>query len=393
MAAPHVSGTIALLGEADPHPQRLRHRVHPRAHGARARARGRRRARRRGRRGRPRRRGSGARRAPAAAGDLADRGAPGRDQRRRPDLRRRERRRAAWRVARRRQVPNARTGPFVRLPVGTPGRHTVAIAALNPRGSAIGTRRQVFRVTIDRERPRVALAVRRGGLLEVRFRAQAGDGVAGVPEGSLRGADQREPEPVAWADGQGHVHPRRPLLGRGRGRRPAGNVRRVRRVLSWPAGPVGRRLAWNDALVTLRMPFIMARRHRRFDGHYRPRARLARLLAANCEPRSSSRCRRRPRGPRAARSGSGATGARRCSSRPERAGRRYVMEDRDGRLSRGRAVRAGVLKVAAWLGRRHSPPASRAFRVPATPGDVQRAHLARIAIDAGLARVPHSSPG
>jgi subtilisin family serine protease len=232
-------------------------------------------------------------------------------------------------------VPNARTGPFVRLPVGTPGRHTIAFAALNPRGSAMGTRRQVFRVTIDRERPRVALALRRGGLLQVGFRAKAGDGVAGVPEGSLRVRTSESPNLLRGPTARVTFTRAGPYWVEAEAADRAGNVRRVRRVLSWPAGPVGRRLAWNDALVTLRMPFIMARRHRRFDGHYRPRARLARLLAANCEPRvfvaMPTPTSRPPRGA----VGVWSDGRTKMLLSTERAGRRYVMEDRDGRLSRG----------------------------------------------------------
>ena len=115
----------------------------------------------------------------------------------------------------------------------------------------------------------------------------------------------------------------------------AGNVRRVRRALSWPAGPVARRVARNDAFVSLRVPFLMARRHRHFDGHYRTSSRLARLLRANCAstvfvamPAPISRP---PRGA----VGVWSDGRTRVLLSTERAGRRYVTEDRDGRVTTG----------------------------------------------------------
>ena len=285
---------------------------------------------------------------------------------------------------------NARTGPFVRLPVGTPGRHTVAIAAANPRGSAIGTRRQVFRVTIDRERPRAALAVRRGGLLEVRFRAQAGDGVAGVPEGSLRVRTSESPNSLRGPTAKVTFTRAGPYWVEAEAadwRVTSG----ASGVLSWPAGPVGRRLAWNDALVTLRMPFVMARRHRRFDSHYRPRARLVRLLAANCEPRV---CRDADADLAASRGAVGvwsdgrrkmllSTGA---SGPPLRHGGPRRPPEQGACCPRRSPEGIGL----AWAGGHAGQPS---LSGAGHAGDVQRAHPARIAIDAGLARVPHSSPG
>ncbi len=44
-------------------------------------------------------------------------------------------------------------GPFVRVPVGTPGRHTVTIAALDRAGAVLDARRHSFPVTIDRRGP------------------------------------------------------------------------------------------------------------------------------------------------------------------------------------------------------------------------------------------------
>ena len=115
----------------------------------------------------------------------------------------------------------------------------------------------------------------------------------------------------------------------------AGNRGRVRRALSWPATPLARRLAWNAAFVNLRLPFIMARRHRRFDGRYRPSARLARLLAANCGPRRFVAVPSPAARPPSGAIGVWSDGRGRLVLSIERLGRRYFMEDRDGRLSRG----------------------------------------------------------
>jgi hypothetical protein len=112
-------------------------------------------------------------------------------------------------------------------------------------------------------------------------------------------------------------------------------VRRVRQALSWPARPVARRVARNDAFVSLRRPFLMARRHRHFDGRYRTSSRLAGLLAANCAPTvfvaMPTPSTRPPRGA----VGVWSDGRARVLLSTERAGRRYVMEDRDGRVTSG----------------------------------------------------------
>jgi hypothetical protein len=80
----------------------------------------------------------------------------------------------------------------------------------------------------------------------------------------------------------------------------------------------------------------MARRHRRFAGHYRPSARLAALLGANCAPTVfvplASPGAPIPLGA----VGVWSDGAGRMLLATERGGRRYVMEDRDG------AVRSGL---------------------------------------------------
>jgi hypothetical protein len=233
------------------------------------------------------------------------------------------------------RAPFSRTGPLVRVSVGTPGRHTVAIGALDRRGAETDTRRRRVRVTIDRARPRLELAVRREGLLRIGFRARAADGVAGVAGGSLRVRTSESPSLRRGPAGRHTFAGSGPYWVEAEVADRAGNLRRVRRAISWPAAPLARRLAWNEAFVNLRVPFIMARRHRRFDGHYRPSARLALLLAANCEPRAfvamPSPTARPPRGA----IGVWSDGRGRLVLSVERLGRRYFMEDRDGRLSRG----------------------------------------------------------
>ena len=233
------------------------------------------------------------------------------------------------------RVAGLGNGPFVRVPVATPGRHTVTIAALDRAGAVLDARRHSFPVTIDRQRPRLELDLRRGGLLQIGYRARAADAVAGLARGSLRVRVSESPN-LRGAPAGGHTFTRPgPYWVEAEVADRAGNVRRVRQALSWPAGPVARRVAWNDAFVNLRVPFLMARRHRHFDGHYLPSSRLARLLAANCEsrvfvamPTPSSR-------PPAGAVGVWSDGRTRVLLSTERAGRRYVMEDRDGRVTTG----------------------------------------------------------
>jgi subtilisin family serine protease len=230
---------------------------------------------------------------------------------------------------------HSRTGPLVRVPVGASGRHTVAIAALDRRGAVTDAPRRRFRVTIDRARPRLELAVRREGLLRIGFRARAADGVAGVAGGSLRVRVSESPSLRRGPLGRHTFAGPGPYWVEAEVADRAGNVRRLRRALSWPAGPLARRLAWNEAFVNLRVPFIMARRHRRFDGHYRPSARLARLLAANCAPRAFVAMPSPAARPPGGAIGVWSDGRGRVVLSIERLGRRYFMEDRDGRLSRG----------------------------------------------------------
>lgn len=233
------------------------------------------------------------------------------------------------------RVAGVGNGPFVRVPVGTPGRHTVSIAALDRRGAVLDARRRVFPVTIDRERPRLRLVVRRGGLLQIGYRARAADAVAGLARGSLRVRLSESPN-LRGAPGGGHTFTGPgPYWVEAEVADRAGNVRRIRRALSWPAGPVARRVARNDAFMNLRLPFLMARRHRHFDGRYRTSPALARLLAANCEPRVFVALPSPTSRPPAGAIGVWSDGRTRVLLSTERAGRRYVMEDRDGRVSRG----------------------------------------------------------
>ena len=232
-------------------------------------------------------------------------------------------------------------GPFVRVPVGTPGRHTVTIAALDRRGAVLDARRHFFPVTIDRERPRLQLVVRRRGLLRIGYRARAGDAVAGLARGSLRVRLSESPGAAGGPAGAHTFTGRGPYWVEAEVADRAGNVRRVRRALSWPAGPTARRLAWNDAFVSLRVPFLMARRHRQFDGHYRPSARLARLLTANCEPTVFVALATPDSRPPAGAVGVWSDGRTRVLLSTEKAGRRYFTKDRDGRVSRGVVSAAG----------------------------------------------------
>ena len=143
--------------------------------------------------------------------------------------------------------------------------------------------------------------MRRGGLLQIAYRAGAADAVAGLARGSLRVRLSESPG-LRGAPAGGHTFTGPgPYWVEAEVADRAGNVRRVRRALSWPAEPVARRLAWNDAFVNLRVPFLMARRHRHFDGHYRTSSRLARLLTANCGPRVFVALRPRTRGLRSRR--------------------------------------------------------------------------------------------
>jgi hypothetical protein len=228
------------------------------------------------------------------------------------------------------RVPGVRSGPFVRVPVRRPGRHVVAVAALGPRGAALGAPRR-FSVTIDRTPPQLRLAVRRTGLLEIDYRADA----AGVAERSVRsrlsdGGDRRGgPAGRHTFTGPGPYWVEAQVSDR------AGNVRRLRRALSWPPALVARRLAWNEAFSILRVAFPIARRQRRRTGRYPTSQELVRPLAANLEWTPSAAIRNPSARPPRGAIGVWSDGRSGLFLSIEKAGRRYFMEDRDGRLGRG----------------------------------------------------------
>ena len=125
----------------------------------------------------------------------------------------------------------------------------------------------------------------------------------------------------------------------------AGNVRRTRRALSWPLAPLARRLAWNDAFSTLRVPFAVARLNRRVHGRYRATPRLVELLAGNWEYTPFVALTSPVTLPPPGSIGVWSDGRRRLFLSLEISGRRYFIEDRDGRVSRGvlpRRVRSGL---------------------------------------------------
>jgi hypothetical protein len=232
------------------------------------------------------------------------------------------------------RVRDVGAGPLVRVPVRRPGRHTVALAALDPRGAVLGKRRHV-RLMIDREPPRLRLVAGGKGLLEVDYRARAADAVAGVADGSLLTRLSDSPEGRGAPAGRHVFTASGPYWIEARVADRAGNVRRVRRTLSWPPAPVARRVARNEALSTLGVPFGIARLHRRFNGHYRATPGLVRLLAANWEYTPFVAVPAPGAPPPRGSIGVWSDGRSRLFLSLESAGRRYFMEDRDGRVSRG----------------------------------------------------------
>jgi hypothetical protein len=236
------------------------------------------------------------------------------------------------------RVPDVGAGPLVRVPVATPGRHTVAIAALDLGGAALGAPRQ-FPVTIDREPPELRLVVRQKGLLRIDYRARATDAVAGVTNRSIRSRVSDGGARRGWAAGWHAFSGRGPYWIEVQVADRAGNVRRIRRALSWPSVPLARRLAWNEAFSTMRVPFFVARLHRRVQGRYRATPGLVRLLTGNWEftpfAALTAPGARPPRGA----IGVWSDGRRRLFLSIEIAGRRYFIEDANGRLRRG---------VSAW---------------------------------------------
>ncbi len=237
------------------------------------------------------------------------------------------------------RVGHQRVGPLVRVPVrASAGRHTVAVAALDPASGAPGGA-QRFWVTIDRQAPRLRLVVRPTGMLDIDYRARATD-ASGVADGSLSSRLSDGGDPWIAPEGRHSFTGPGPYWVEARVVDRAGNVRRVRRILSWPSAPLARRLARDDAMLTLEGPFGTARLHRRVNGRYPDSRRLARLLGANWEPASFVAV-PDPAAPLPSKVvGVWSDGDGRLVLATDRAGRRYVMEDREGRVSSG--VRAAA---------------------------------------------------
>jgi hypothetical protein len=233
-----------------------------------------------------------------------------------------------------RRVPGYQAGPLVRVALATAGAHAVELAALGADGLPLDAP-QRFAVVVDRTPPTIQLSVRRSGLLAIEYRAAATDEVAGVPPGALRsrtddGGSLRGPAAGRHAfTGPGPYWVELEVRDR------AGNVRRVRRTVTWPAAAVSRRLAWSRAFTTLSMPFFDARLDRDVTGRYASARYLVRLLPANA-PYQRFMALRCP-GDAIAR---GTVGVYSDAHRwlrlaIEIANRRYVIEDRDGRVRRG----------------------------------------------------------
>jgi hypothetical protein len=210
----------------------------------------------------------------------------------------------------------------------------VALAALDSNGAALSAPRRFF-VIIDRRPPALEVVVRRTGLLTIDYRARATDAVAGVTDRSIRSRTSDGGYRRGWAAGWHAFGGPGPYWIEFQVSDRAGNVRRVRRVLNWPAAPLARRLAWNKTFSTLGVPFSVARLHRRVRGSYRPTPGLVRLLAANWEftpfvglPWPSAL-------PPPGVIGVWSDGRKSFFLVLEIAGRRYRLEDANGRLRRG----------------------------------------------------------
>ena len=190
-------------------------------------------------------------------------------------------------------------------------------------------------VSIDRTPPAIRLAVRRVGLLSIEYRATASDGVAA---GALRSRLSD------GGQGRGPAAGRHAFAGHGpywielEAHDRAGNIRRVRRVVRWPAGAVARRVAWTEAFGTMGMPFLMARLQRKVGGRYEPPRELTDLLAANAPYQRFAALRRTLDPPPRGAVGVYSDGRRRLRLSIDVAGRRYFIEDLDGRVTRGVSV-------------------------------------------------------
>jgi subtilisin family serine protease len=179
-----------------------------------------------------------------------------------------------------RRLADTPAGALVRIPIASAGRHALTVAAVAAGGGIIGAPAWIP-VTIDRTPPAVHVVVRRAGLLRVRFRATASDDVAGVLAGSVNSRSSDAGRVEGPADGRHAFAGHGPYWIEVRASDRAGNVRRVRIGLSWPAGAVARRLAWGDAFVAMAPPFLAARLRRRVEGRYGSARSLALLLRAN----------------------------------------------------------------------------------------------------------------
>ena len=115
------------------------------------------------------------------------------------------------------------------------------------------------------------------------YQARGADAVAGVADESLWTRLSDSPNREGGPAGRHAFTGRGPYWIEAQVADRAGNIRRVRRVLSWPPASVARRVARNEALSTLRVPFSVARLNRWLNGRYRATAGLVRLLAANWE--------------------------------------------------------------------------------------------------------------
>jgi hypothetical protein len=236
------------------------------------------------------------------------------------------------------RTPDAGAGPLVRVPVATPGRHTVALAALDPGGAALGAPRQ-FSVLIDRQPPELRLVVRRTGLLRIDYRAAATDAVAGVTSRAIRSRASDGGYRRGWAAGWHAFGGRGPYWIEFQVADRAGNVRRIRRVLTWPAPPLARRLAWNTAFSTMRVPFAVAGLQRRVRGRYPAMPGLVGLLAGNWEFTPFVGLASPAALPPPGVIGVWSDGRRRLFLTLEIAGRRYFIEDANGRVRRGVSAR------------------------------------------------------
>jgi subtilisin family serine protease len=239
---------------------------------------------------------------------------------------------AAWLDQER--TPGVQAGPLLRVPVPGSGRHTIALAALGPDGAPLGPA-QRFAVTVDRTPPALRLSIRSRGLLQIDYRARATDAVAGM---SLKGLRSRTSDGGAArgpAAGQHAFSGPGPYWIELEARDRAGNVRRVRRAVAWPPGPVARRLAWTEAFERLGLPFLNAHLRRSVEGRYDSSRFLVDFLAANESYQRFATLRSLREWPGSGVVGVYSDGRRRLRLATRIGGRCYFIEDLDGRIGRG----------------------------------------------------------